>query len=91
MIDMPQYRINTRLVTALAERWHSDHNTFHLATSEMTVTQEDVYHILGIPVVGELVVYDHTKQGGTDALRRIFHDYEISGYEIPWWEMVALY
>lgn len=57
-MDMPKYRINRGLLTALAERWHSDHNTFHLATGEMTVTPEDVYHILGILVVGELVRYD---------------------------------
>lgn len=71
-------------MTALAKRWHSDHNTFHLDTSEMTVTSEDVYRILGILVVGELVVYDHTEQGGIEVLKRIFDNDGISGYEIPW-------
>lgn len=71
-------------MTALAERWHSDHNTFHLAISEMTVTPKDVYQILGILVVGELVIYDHTEQGGTEVLRRIFVDERISGYDISW-------
>lgn len=58
LLDIPQYRINKGLLTALVERWHSDHNTFHLPTGEMTVTPEDVYCILRIPVMGEIVVYD---------------------------------
>lgn len=61
LIDIPQYRINRGLLTALAKRRHSDHNTFHLATREMEVTLEDVYCILKIPVVGELVMYDQTE------------------------------
>lgn len=43
LIDMPQIRINRGLLIALAERWHSEYNTFHLATGEMIVTLEDVY------------------------------------------------
>lgn len=56
------------LLKTLAERWHSEHNTFHFSTSEITVTHEDVYRILRIPVVGELVLYDAHEQGRTDAL-----------------------
>ena len=47
----------------LAKQWHSEHNTFHISTEEMTVTLEVVYRILRIPVMGELVVYDHEEQG----------------------------
>jgi hypothetical protein len=81
---MAQYWINRGILIALAKRWHNDHNNFHLATSEMTFSLEDVYRILRIPMVKELVIYDQTKQGGTDALRRIFLDNRINGYEIPW-------
>lgn len=68
----------------LAKKWHSDHNTFHLPTDEMTVTSKDVYRILRIPIVGDNVFYDLTEQGGTNSLRRIFHDEHICGYDITW-------
>lgn len=88
---MPQISINRGLLTTLAERWHNEHNTFHFPTGEMTVTLEDVYRILWIPIVRELVLYDSTEQGGTDALRRVFEDDQICGYKIPWREMVDTY
>lgn len=69
---MPQYIINQGLLTALAERWHSDKNTFHLAMSEITVTPKDCYHILQIPIIGALLPYEKTEEGGTEALCRIF-------------------
>ncbi|XP_059064672.1 replication protein A 70 kDa DNA-binding subunit E-like [Cryptomeria japonica] len=40
----------------------------------MTVTPEDYYRILRIPVVGVLLPYEQSEEGGTEALRRIFHD-----------------
>lgn len=46
------------LITALVEHWHSETCMFHLAQGEMTVTLEDVWHILHIPIRGELVTYD---------------------------------
>lgn len=58
LLDMPQIIINQGLLTALAKRWYSEHNTFHLPTDEMTMTPEDVWQILRIPVVREVVVYD---------------------------------
>lgn len=36
-----------------------------------------------IPMVRELVPYEHIKEGGTKVLRQIFHDDQIGGYEIP--------
>lgn len=88
---MPQIRINQGLLESLAERWHSEHNTCHLPIGEMTVTPEDVWRILQIPIVGELVVYDSTEQGGTDALCQVFQNDTICGYKIPWQEMVDTY
>lgn len=64
---------------ALAKRWHSDHNTFHLAMEEMTVTAKDVFHILRIPMMGEIVVYDKIEQGGTTALQRLCRDDHVAG------------
>lgn len=71
LLEMPRFIVNRGLLTTLAEMWHSDTNTFHLATGEITVTLEDCYQILWIPVVGALLPYEQTEEGGTEALRRI--------------------
>lgn len=91
LLEMPEVRLNRALLTTLAERWHSDTNTFHLPTREITVTPEDVYRILRIPVMGEIASFNVQKAGGTDALRRIFGDDEIVGYYISWREMIDSY
>lgn len=72
LLDMPRFSVNRGLLTALAERWHNDTNTFHFATSEMTVTPEDCYRILCIPVVGSLLPYEQSEKGGTEELCHIF-------------------
>lgn len=69
---MPHIRLNRGLLMTLAEQWHSDHNTFHLPTSEMTVMPEDVWRILRIPFVGEIVVHDSEEVGGVESMRRVF-------------------
>ena len=46
IIRMPHVQTNHGLLTALAERWHSEHNTFHLPMGEASITLEDVYCIL---------------------------------------------
>lgn len=43
LLCMPHIRVNHRLLTALAKRWHSERNTFHLPTGEVTITLKDVY------------------------------------------------
>lgn len=58
LLYMPDITHNGGLLTALAKRWHSEYNIFHLPTGEISVTLEDVYMILHIPVTGELVQYD---------------------------------
>lgn len=45
-LHMARYIINKGLLTALVERWHSDTNTFHLATGNIIVTPKDCYRIL---------------------------------------------
>ena len=51
----PLIRANCGLMIAIAERWHSETSTFHLPTGEITITLEDVYRILRLPINGELV------------------------------------
>ncbi|XP_017224990.2 protein MAIN-LIKE 1-like [Daucus carota subsp. sativus] len=46
------------LITALVEHWRPETNTFHFTFGEMTVTLEDVYMLMGLPVVGEAVRLD---------------------------------
>lgn len=55
VIQMPHIRANHRLLTAVAEWWHSENNTFHLTTREALITLEDVYRILQVLCYGELV------------------------------------
>lgn len=90
LLDMPRPLINRGLLTTLAKRWHSEHNTFHLPTGEITVTPEDVYWILCIPVMGNIIYYDLSERGGIEALCRVFEDDEIGGYDIAWQEMIEL-
>lgn len=98
---MPELRSNRALLTALAERWHSETSSFHLPTGEATVTLEDVWRILRILIHGELVVYDPAV--GRVALHRLFEcgdtelgiqDYEI-GWDLLWvrheWVVVLIY
>ncbi|XP_059073712.1 uncharacterized protein LOC131874383 [Cryptomeria japonica] len=64
MMYMPVIRMNHGLVTALVERWHSDTCIFHLSMGEMTITLEDVWRILHIPIRGDLVI-EHMVTDGT--------------------------
>lgn len=67
ILYVPEFWANMGLLTALVERWHLETCNFHLAMGEMTVTLEDVYKILQIPIDGELVPYN--RDGDRDALR----------------------
>lgn len=64
VLYVPKFQANMGLLTALAERWHSETCTFHLPMGEMTVTLEDVYRI---PIDGDLIPYD--RDGDREALR----------------------
>lgn len=75
------------LLIVLVERWHSNHNTFHLPTGEITVTPKDVYRILWIPISGDLVQYDVEEKGGTMALREVFANPKLIGYSVAWQDM----
>lgn len=89
IIYTPKSWENLDMLTALAKRWHSEMSTFHLPIGEMTVTLEDVYRILRLPIIGELVQYD--RRGGLTECRAIFGDDEIDETEISWEDMVDFY
>ncbi|XP_072066781.1 serine/threonine-protein phosphatase 7 long form homolog [Arachis hypogaea] len=59
-------RGHSALLSALVERWRLETHTFHLPVGEVTMTLEDVTHILGLPVNGELVT------GKTDSSHQFF-------------------
>ncbi|KAH9306964.1 hypothetical protein KI387_011368, partial [Taxus chinensis] len=42
-------------MVALIERWNPATNVLHLPTGKMTITLEDVYRILRLPIDGEAV------------------------------------
>lgn len=62
LLNLAKYsykHIDRVLVSAFIERWHPETNSFHLPFGEMTITLDDVRHILdipvdGVPVYGEL-------------------------------------
>lgn len=61
--------INQSLLIVLVEWWHSNTNTFHLVTGKIMLMPEDMYKILWISIVEDLLLYEHTKEGDTEALQ----------------------
>nr|XP_012568881.1 protein MAIN-LIKE 1-like [Cicer arietinum]XP_027188291.1 protein MAIN-LIKE 1-like [Cicer arietinum]XP_027188292.1 protein MAIN-LIKE 1-like [Cicer arietinum] len=45
--------IDNNLISAFAERWHSETSSFHMSFGEMTITLDDVANLLGLPIRGE--------------------------------------
>ena len=76
----PMIKANRGLLIVVAERWHLETSTFHLHTEEITVTLEDVYWILRLPITRELVQYD--QHGGTEIFCDVFDDEELDEDEI---------
>ena len=46
------------MVRALFERWHTETNNFHLHAGEMTITLDDVYNLLHLPIQGCMLDHD---------------------------------
>ncbi|XP_058784941.1 serine/threonine-protein phosphatase 7 long form homolog [Vicia villosa] len=55
LIKITNTSIDLKFVLALLERWKPENHTFHLPTGECTITLEDVYMLLGLPIVGKAV------------------------------------
>ncbi|KAH9310311.1 hypothetical protein KI387_044716, partial [Taxus chinensis] len=45
------------LLTALTEQWHSESQCYRIPTREMTMTLEDMWQILCMPILGSLIEY----------------------------------
>lgn len=60
LLQMPNICVNHGMLTTLVERFHSEHNTFHLPIGEMTIMPQDIYRILRIPFDGDKIDYDST-------------------------------
>jgi len=55
LIKFKNIDFNHVLLTTLVEMWRLETHTFHFPLGETTITLEDVEHILGLPVDGEVV------------------------------------
>ncbi|XP_058785450.1 protein MAIN-LIKE 2-like [Vicia villosa] len=55
IIKMHNNTIDRKFILALQERWRPETHTFHLPIGECTVTLEDVYMLLGLPIDGKAV------------------------------------
>ncbi|XP_061357773.1 serine/threonine-protein phosphatase 7 long form homolog [Gastrolobium bilobum] len=49
------HEIDHSLISALVERLRPETRTFHMPMAEVTITLEDVHHLLGLPTDGEVV------------------------------------
>lgn len=49
--------IDKGLISAFVERWHRDTNSFHLPIGEMTITMDDVWSLLHIPITGAFFTF----------------------------------
>lgn len=61
---MQTIQFHSAMLMAMMERWDAESSIFSLPMGEMAVTLEDVYHILCLPIKGEIVRYrlDHTEE-----------------------------
>ncbi|MQL94922.1 hypothetical protein Taro_027582 [Colocasia esculenta] len=66
-------RLNWALITALAERWRSETQTFHLRHGEMSITLQDVDILMGLPIDGDAVV-GNTSLDWTDICMALLGD-----------------
>ena len=46
------------MVRALCERWHTETSSFHLPVGEMTITLDNVYNLLHIPIQSRMLDHD---------------------------------
>jgi len=61
------------MVRALCERWHTETGSFHLHVGEMTITLDDVYNLLHIPIQGRMLDHDEVmdRDRGIDLMIRL--------------------
>ena len=61
------------MARALCERWHTETSSFHLPVGEMTITLDDVYNLLHIPIQGRMLDHDAAmdRDRGLDLMIRL--------------------
>jgi len=61
------------MVRALCVRWHTETSSFHQPVGEMTVTLDDVYNLLHIPIQGRMLDHDKVmdRDRGIDLMTRL--------------------
>ena len=61
------------MIRALCERWHTETSSFHLPVGEMTITLDDVYNLLHIPIQGRMLDHDAAmdRDRGLDLMIRL--------------------
>jgi len=61
------------MVRALCERWHTETSSFHLPVGEMTITLDDVYNLIHIPIQGRILDHDDgmDRDRGIDLMTRL--------------------
>ncbi|XP_061366247.1 serine/threonine-protein phosphatase 7 long form homolog [Gastrolobium bilobum] len=73
------HEIDHSLISALVERWRPETRTFHMSMGEVTITLEDVHHLLGLPTDGEVVC---GRVGGHPFSVLFLHYHEHAGTEV---------
>ncbi|XP_061356058.1 serine/threonine-protein phosphatase 7 long form homolog [Gastrolobium bilobum] len=61
IMRLRNHEIDHALVSALVERWRPETRTFHMTMGEVSITLEDVHHLLGLPTDGEVVSGRHRR------------------------------
>jgi len=61
------------MIRALCERWHTETSSFHLPVGEMTITLDDVYNLLHLPIQGRMLDHDAVvdRDHGIDLMTRL--------------------
>ena len=61
------------MVRALWERWHTETSSFHLSVREMTITLDNVYNLLDIPIQCRMLDHDDgmDRGRGIDLMTRL--------------------
>jgi len=61
------------MVPALCERWHTETSSFYLPVGEMTITLDDVYYLLHLPIQGHMLDHDAVvdRDRGVDLMIRV--------------------
>ena len=70
-------QLDASLVEVLVDHWWSETNTFRFPTGKMTITLENIYFILGLPIIGESITYTLIKNP-----KQIFDQSEFSKYAV---------